>query len=208
MRFDVLRLRARTRQGKRGTVTAPHASLHLGCGKRHVPGWLNVDVAGSEHDVDLACGSLPWRDASFDRIVSQQVIEHLDLAGELVPLFRELRRVCKPGAEFWMACPDLATTCRAYDQDRAAALLSDRDARCIADSGIGDIPTQHFINMQFQQFGEHKNLLDLELIEWLCRKTGFGRVTKVDEADMMAKFPEFPFRNDNMCSIYVRAIAV
>jgi predicted SAM-dependent methyltransferase len=215
MRFDSLRLRARTRhrrrEGRPGT-----SRLHLGCGSRRITGWLNVDVAGSDEDVDLAAGMLPWADGSFDVIVSQQVIEHLDLISELVPLFRELHRVCKPGAEIWLACPDLAKACRYYDVDKGASLLADRDARAAtaagpngvpADAGLTDAPVQHFINAMFHQMGEHKNLLDFELIEWLCKKTGFGDCRRVSEKDLLTRFPEFPARNDDYTSIYVRATA-
>jgi hypothetical protein len=139
--------------------------------------------------------------------VSQQVIEHLDLTTELVPLFRELRRVCRPGAEIWLSCPDLAKACRAYLEDKGAALLADRDARASVDSGIGGAPSQHFINLLFQQFGEHKNLLDFELLEWLCRTTGFGACRRVAEKDLLARFPEFPPRHDDFPSIYIRAVA-
>jgi hypothetical protein len=209
MRFDALRLRARSRQGRRGTVVPPHPRLHFGCGKRHVPGWVNADVAGSEHDVDLAGGELPWVDGCFEVVVSQQVIEHLDLTTELVPLFRELRRTMRPGGEVWMACPDLAKACRAYDADRGAGLLADRDARCTQDSGItGRVPPQQYINALFTQFGEHRNLLDLELADWLCRQTGFGECTRVSEAEFLARFPGFPPRNDDATSLYFRATAV
>jgi hypothetical protein len=30
--------------------------LHFGCGERKVNGWLNVDLVGSEVDVDLTSG--------------------------------------------------------------------------------------------------------------------------------------------------------
>jgi predicted SAM-dependent methyltransferase len=208
MLLDSLRLRARMRQRRLRREVPTQTKLHMGCGPRIIPGWLNVDVAASEQDVDLAAGQLPWADGSFGAIVSQQVIEHLDLNSELVPLFQQLRRVCKPGAEIWLSCPDLAKACRSYLDDKGASLLADRVARATVDCGMDGAPTQHFINLLFQQFGEHKNLLDFELIEWLCKKTGFGECRRVLEKDLLDRFPEFPPRNDDGHAIYVRAVAV
>src|SRR6476646_5173860 len=83
MQFDLLRLRARVRHpSHKPKAAAPTDRLHFGCGNRRVPGWLNVDVAGAEFDVDLAAGSLPWRDSEFAYIAAQQVIEHLELQSE------------------------------------------------------------------------------------------------------------------------------
>src|SRR5439155_12031079 len=56
LKFDALRLRARLLHQWR-TVAPAASRLHLVCGSRLVPGWLNVDVSGSEYDVDLGCGS-------------------------------------------------------------------------------------------------------------------------------------------------------
>ena len=49
LKFDALRLRARLLHQWR-TVVPAASRLHIGCGSRRVPGWLNVDVSGSEHD--------------------------------------------------------------------------------------------------------------------------------------------------------------
>lgn len=106
LQFDAMRLQARIELGSK-RYKPPFSKLHFGCGTRVVSGWTNADVAGAPFRVDLAAGNLPWNDASFDAMVSQHVIEHLDLQSELLPLLHELRRVAKPGAELWLSCPDL-----------------------------------------------------------------------------------------------------
>jgi predicted SAM-dependent methyltransferase len=204
MRFDLLRLSARMRQPR--TLESPSSpKLHLGCGKRSVPGWLNVDVASGDRVVDLASGSLPWPDASFQAIVSQHVIEHLVLEDELLPLLRELNRVSKPGAEIWLSCPDLEAICRHYCQDRGEGLIEDRLRRPHGDLGLDGLPKQHIVNAIFYQDGEHKNLLDFEMLEWLLRTTGFESCVRVREADLLARFPEFPRRNDDYHTVYAKA---
>ncbi len=177
--------------------------LHLGCGLRRVEGFLNVDVTGSEHDIDLAGGELPWADASFDVVVSQQVIEHLEVEAELMPLLRELARVLIPGGEAWLACPDMESICRSYLQDGGRALLADRKKRW-PDFTLR-LPPQHMVNVLFHQAGEHINLFDFELLSWLLRDAGFAEVKRVAESDLLARFPAFPGRDDDEFSLYVKA---
>jgi hypothetical protein len=181
------------------------------CGNRRISGWLNVDVAGSEWDVDLAAGTLPWNNGQFTAIVGQQVIEHLELTSELLPLLAALRRVAQVGAEIWLSCPDLERVCSAYAENRGQGLIDDRLTRPnlgLAALGMAEVPPQHMINFLFHQGGEHVNLLDFELVSWALHRVGFGNCEKVDEARLLERFPEFLPRNDDRYSLYVRAIAV
>jgi predicted SAM-dependent methyltransferase len=203
LKFDRLRLSARLKH-QRGTKKSPESNqLHFGCGARRVPGWLNVDVAGSECDVDLA-SPLPWTDASFDAVVSQQVIEHLELEQEFEPLLRELARVCRPDAEVWLACPDMERVCRSYLEDRGTALFRDRQTRHQFPWREG-MPHSQMVNWLFHQGNEHRNLFDFELLAWVLEQNGFERVERTSEPEFLQRFPEFPKRNDDWLSLYVRA---
>jgi predicted SAM-dependent methyltransferase len=203
LKFDRLRLIARLRSGWKIKSAPDHPRLHLGCGRRRIPGWLNVDVAGSEFDVDLAA-PLPWVDRSFDAVVSQQVIEHLDIESEVMPLFAELFRVTRPGAEIWLSCPDMAKVCAGYLADGGATLLADRRSRVEVNLPAGMPPSQ-MVNIMFHQGNEHKNLYDFPLLKWLLESRGFGPVTRVSEGELRTRFPEFPPRNDDFHGLYVRA---
>ena len=204
MRMDALRLRARLEQSR--TMAPASALLHVGCGKRSVAGWLNIDVAGGEQSVDLGCGRLPWPDGVFDAVVSQHVIEHLELFEEVIPLLRELRRVARAGAEIWLSCPDLEKTCRSYVDNRGADMLEDFITRFPNLTAWRTIPA-HMINSLFHQSGEHKNLFDYDLLSWACQQAGWHDCVRVDEAQLLSRFPEFPPRYDDYHSIYVRARA-
>ncbi len=203
VRFDLARLDARrSRRGER--YEGDLRQLHLGCGKRRIEGWLNIDVAGSDFDVDLGRMPLPFVDDAFDVVVSQQVIEHLDLDDELFPLMRELARVVTKGGTLWLSCPDMAKVCRAYVEDRGVGLVADKQARNAYDPTLGVRPSQIAINWAFHQAGEHKNLFDLELLQWMADEVGFSECVEVDEATLLAAHPGFPARNDGFQSIYVR----
>ena len=203
LKFDLQRLRTRVRSVFH-TPDAASRQLHLGCGGRLVPGFLNVDVFASEHDVDLGSGVLPWRNSSFDVVVSQQVIEHLELDSQLRPLLAELHRVLGAGGEAWLACPDMEAICRSYLADGGRALFDDRVSRWPTFS-LGGLPPSQMVNVLFHQAGEHVNLFDFDLLSHLLRTAGFSRVTRVRESDLLQRFPGFPARNDDETSLYVCA---
>lgn len=208
LKFDLLRLRARIMHNRRNGLDPEYRHLHVGCGDTRVPGWLNVDVILSDYDVDLACNRLPWQDHSFEAAVSQQVIEHLDLLPELLPLLKELRRVLRPDAELWLSCPDLEKVCRSYVEHRGVDLLRDKASRYPEFSlGHDSVPAQHMINFVFHESGRHKNLYDFAILDWALAEAGFKECRRVSEDDLLRRFPDFPRRNDDFQSVYVRAVA-
>ena len=204
LRIDLYRLRARAKSQWASKRTPSSNQLHFGCGRRKIKGWVNVDLMGSDVDIDLG-SPLPWRDQVFDAVVSQQVVEHLEIESEFMPLLKELARVSRPGAEIWLSCPDMEKVCRAYLSDGGKQLLDDRQTR--HDVGwIAGMPVSHVINVMFHQGNEHKNLYDFPLMKWLLERHGFTAVERVNEAIFLTRFPEFPARNDDFHALYVKAL--
>jgi SAM-dependent methyltransferase len=82
--------------------------LNLGCGRRAMPGFVNVDcvpLPGVDLVVDLddpVKVSLPWADDSVDEFAMIHVYEHLRWP---LPLLQELWRVAKPDATLMICCP-------------------------------------------------------------------------------------------------------
>lgn len=181
--------------------------LHFGCGSRKVDGWLNVDLAGSDFNLDLSAGYLPWKDNAFVFAVSQHVVEHLELTSELIPLLKEIQRTLKPGGEIWLSTPDMEKICRAYLAGQMGDMIADRNAR-EPDWELGDIPPTQMVNVLFHQNGEHKNLFDFTLLKWALERSGFEQVCRVRESALLERFPGFPPRQDDIQSLYVRAVVV
>jgi predicted SAM-dependent methyltransferase len=204
MELDSLRLAAR-RCAPRALLDSDLSRLHLGCGNKRIPGWLNIDLVGTNPIVDLGCGRLPWKNRVFDVAVSQHVVEHLELESEFVPLLTELKRVLKPGGELWLSCPDLEIVCRSYVACKGRDLLADRLKHATVPTGLERFPFQYFINAIFHQAGEHKNLYDFELLEWALTKAGFIDCERTNPSEFRELFPEFPPAANDMHSIYVRA---
>ena len=148
---DLRRMLARVKHSKKD-IKPKERLLHLGAGKRVIPGWLNVDVKGSQYDLDFASGVLPWSDDVFDSVVSQHVIEHLDMESELIPLFRELKRCVRDRGEIWLSCPDMEKICHGYVEDKGESLYKDKMYRYSMDESIGSQPpVQNIINYIFNQ---------------------------------------------------------
>lgn len=202
IKVDLYRLRARM-LGHLGHRVQPKSDkLHFGCGKRHVPGWFNVDLYGSDHDVDLM-STLPWKDNSFAVAVGQQVVEHFDATSDLPALLKELHRVIKPAGILWISFPDMEKVCLSYIKDKGEALLEGRLTR-YPPNWLNKVPNHHIINEFFNQGGEHKNLLDLDFARWLLQEAGFINIEAADEGKFLREFCQFPPRKDDDVSLYVR----
>ncbi len=201
--FDLLRYSTRLKTGRR-KFDVNTDKLHLGCQGKKIDGWLNVDVTASDLDVDLGGGYLPFHDSIFRFIVCQQTIEHLDMQSELIPLLREMKRVCSPGAEIWLSCPDISKICAGYFSNKGLELLKGKQRRYKYEHG--DAPAQQVINAHFYQGGEHQNLFDLELLQWVLKQAQLENIEQVTEKDFLKRFPEFPSADDEDHSLYFKVI--
>jgi predicted SAM-dependent methyltransferase len=204
VRFDLERRLARTKVAS--DLSSVPSRLHLGCGSRRVPGWLNVDVHSSDWDVDLAGGRLPWNENTFEVVVSEHVLEHLHFPFELVSLLAELKRVARPNATLWLSVPDMALACADYVHSRGSVLLEERRRRrdVFVGRGLDDVPTQHFINHLFHQDEEHKLLLDYDILSYALLHAGFARWERSSEHERLNALPDFPARNDSGSTLYVK----
>lgn len=204
MRFDLARMRARARM-RRLPREPGSTRLHVGCGSRIIPGWVNADVVSKDTPVDLAA-PLPWAAGSFDTVVGEHVIEHLEIEAEAVPFLRELHRVSRSGAIVWLSTPDIEKIVKSYVESRGLSLI---DSWCARNKGrtspVGRLPSVQMINRSFHQSGEHKNLFDFELLAWALREAGFSDCVRVVEADLLDAHPDVPRRGDDAHTLYVRA---
>jgi ubiquinone/menaquinone biosynthesis C-methylase UbiE len=84
--------------------------LNLGCGKKLLPGYTNVDMpanwSGKRPDVECDLRKLPFKAAYADEVLAVHVIEHFH-RWETTKLLREWVRVLKPGGLMVIECPCL-----------------------------------------------------------------------------------------------------
>ncbi|NJN25005.1 MAG: methyltransferase domain-containing protein [Cyclobacteriaceae bacterium] len=179
-------------------------NLHLGCGNRIINGWVNIDLQNSDLDLDLSKGVLPFTNESVAYVVSQHFFEHLHLDSELLQLLNDILRVLKSKGELWFSVPSIEKIAHGYMTDQGKSLLIGRQAR-FPEYSLNGKPISHIVNEIFYQNGEHKNLFDFDIINWMLTKTGYINVTEVNEKEFMSKFNSFPKRNDDDVSIYCKA---
>lgn len=179
--------------------------LHLGCGDRHLKGWLNVDLWNSDLNLDIAAGKLPFPEGHFEHVVSQHVIEHLTIEDELIPLLRSVYECMCPGGQLWLSTPDMEKAVYSYIQHRNNDMIADRQKR-LPHWHLNGLPSQHFLNDLFHQQLEHRNLFDFKLLTYALNQAGFIQIERVTEQDLLTNYPDFPARNDDYQSIYVKAI--
>ena len=89
--------------------------LHLGCGKKRLPGFTHVDIRPEVHpDIVSDVKSLPMiADASVQEIYFCHGLEHLKYV-EVQPALREWRRVLMSGGILRLSVPDMWELAKMY----------------------------------------------------------------------------------------------
>lgn len=89
--------------------------LHLGCGKKHIPGWTHVDVVPLAH-IDLChpIDRLPMiQDNTVEVIYACHVLEHF-MRKEIAGVLSEWHRVLKPGGVLRISVPNFNAIAKWY----------------------------------------------------------------------------------------------
>lgn len=103
------------------TSDAPHPArllrLHLGCGKRHIPGFFHVDALAAPHvDHVGPVEKLDWlADGAAELIYASHVLEHFGRY-EFPAVLAEWCRVLAPGGVLRVAVPDFAACAKLYHE--------------------------------------------------------------------------------------------
>lgn len=98
--------------------------IHLACGKRHIPGWIHVDVDDYPHiDHRHSIDKLPmFANESADLIYASHVIAYWDRF-DVQDVFREWLRVLKPGGTLRLSTPDFEKVIEVYQKEHDLTLM-------------------------------------------------------------------------------------
>lgn len=98
--------------------------LHLGCGRRFIPGFVHMDLSPDGHiDILGDVGSIPLPDESADLIYASHVLEHFGRY-EYREVLAEWFRVLSPNGVLRLSVPDFAACAALYYESGFADRLS------------------------------------------------------------------------------------
>jgi predicted SAM-dependent methyltransferase len=172
--------------------------LHLGCGKRFIPGFTHVDVVPFDHvDYITSIDNLPtFADNSVDLIYNCHVLEHFHRE-KVYKVLREWYRVLKPDGILRTSVPDFNALCELYMETRDLSNV------------IGPI-----MGRQDYLYNIHYNVFDLNTLERDLLKAGFVEIqrydwTKTEHVDLddfsQAYYPHMDKENGKLLSLNVEA---
>lgn len=169
MRQAQLRKRRTRRAVQQFSAFQKPYRLHLGCGKVHLDGCINVDVEGDPSKVDVYWNltePFPLPDGCCSRIYHEHVLEHLPV-DQGVALLAECRRLLMPGGVMRVAMPDLQETVRQYQSEdwKNQDWLRWPEHQFIQTRA-------EMINISFRWWG-HQWLYDHEELQRRLRESGF-----------------------------------
>jgi predicted SAM-dependent methyltransferase len=137
--------------------------LHLGCGKIHIPGYINVDIQDYPSvDVRADVFNLPFEKESFDLIYSCAVIEHFG-RNEWKNLLKYWSTFLKPGGKLRLSTSDFDACCKRYMETKALPELL----------GI-------LIGGQKDDWDWHGMIFNFEILKSALEEIGFINVQRYD----------------------------
>jgi predicted SAM-dependent methyltransferase len=152
--------------------------LHLGCGKRYLPGYVHIDVADYphiDHRHDIRHLSM-CADNSADVIYSCGAFEYLDRQ-EAVAVLGEWRRVLRPGGLLRMSVPDFEGIVEVYLQNGR-----DLDGKGIMGPLFGRIEVETPAGSAVLH---HKTVYDLGSLRKLLEDCDFRNIRKYRAEDVL-----------------------
>ena len=138
--------------------------LHLGCGKRYIPGFIHIDLADYPHidyKSDVSDLSM-FEDNSIDLIYTSHVLEHFKRY-EIERVLTEWHRVLKPHGILRLAVPDFEAIVRVYEKYKDIGLVM----------GL-------LYGGQDYEHNFHHLVFDFKYLEILLKNVGFESIRRYD----------------------------
>lgn len=162
------------------TPTGPGSVLDAGCGSRKLPGAIGLDVsADTAADVvhDLNVFPYPLDDGSFDHILMQDVIEHVE---HPIRVVEEMHRLLRPGGRLQLRTPHFSSSL-AYGDPSHTHYFSAAAIRTFAEPGFA-----HYTSARF-------NIVHVTLDLWLPFRAAGIQWLANGQPDIYEKYLAFRF---------------
>lgn len=161
--------------------------LHLGCGKRYLPDYCNIDLAKYKHindkqDIRKLIG---FENSSVDLIYASHVIDYFDRE-EIVSMFKRWRKLLKKGGILRVAVPDFVALVKVYELTRDTSRVS------------GPLLGVWKIRGRDKTI-YHKAIYDCNSLRSVFTKAGFFKIRRWD---WRAEFKDYPKYDDYSQAYY------
>ena len=137
--------------------------IHLGCGKRNFPGWVNVDLSDYDHIHHRASIDrlVMFDDCCAELIYASHAFEYFDRA-QGIQVLKEWRRVLRPGGVLRIAVPDFEALIELYRKNsKLDQILGPLFGRMEVNAGSGSV------------FLFHKTVYDFASLSRMLVEAGF-----------------------------------
>jgi len=180
--------------------------LHLGCGKRNIPGFVNVDLADFPHiDHRTSVADLSrFDDGSVELIYASHVFEYFDR--EQAPtVLAEWHRVLAPGGVLRLAVPDFPALVSVYEETGDVLKITGPLYGRMAVDGDGESVIYH------------RTVYDFDSLSTVLETAGFKSVKRYDwhqtvhrnhDDHSQAYFPHMAKDNGILVSLNIEAVKV
>ena len=150
--------------------------LHLGCGKRYLPGWIHIDLAPGPHiDFQNSIGDLSmFANETVDEIYCSHALEYFDRV-EAVEVLVEWRRVLTPGGRLFLAVPDFQALIRIYETTGSL------------DPILGPL-FGRMLGKTRDSYIYHRTTFDIRSLTSLLEECGFSDVIEYDPVSFLGNF--------------------
>lgn len=138
--------------------------LHLGCGRRYIPGFIHIDAVDYSHvDHVTTIDNLSFiPDNSVELIYNCHVLEHFKRR-DVGRVLREWHRVLRPGGTLRISVPDFAKICEVYQK-----------------FGQLDLVIGPLFGRQDYLYNIHYNVFDFATLSRVLENAGFVNVRRYD----------------------------
>lgn len=159
--------------------------LHLGCGKKYLEGYINIDFPLSEHtvisvkaDVYKDIRDLEYPENSIDEIRSHHLFEHFPRA-EAVDLLLKWRKWLKPGGILRIETPDFYRCSKWF-------IFSNLKERMQL--------SRHIFGSQEAKWAYHLDGWEKQKFNFFLKKLGFFKIKFKKSPDFLKFFISYFFR--------------
>ena len=172
--------------------------LHLGCGKRFIPGYTHIDVVEYDHiDIVNSIDRLPMIENDFCEVIySCHVLEHFH-KNIIFDVLKEWLRILKPGGILRISVPDMESLFKVYQKtNNLSLILGPIFGRC------DYLYNYHYTGFDFKSLKyilETVGAKDIKLYDW--RKTEHADIDDYSQAYI----PHMDKENGILISLNVEA---